>query len=93
MLFRSNHSPPNAPEWDFFGVGPYKYKSGLVRYLSEDWMFCKRARDLGIDVWADTTIQLRHRGNYLFPPPPSEVVAAIKGMRAMGAAGLPAEKI
>jgi hypothetical protein len=89
-----NHEPPNAPEWDFFAVGCYKYKdSGLVRYLSEDWMFCQRARDLGIDVWADVSIQLKHRGNMLFPPPAQDVATALKVMRLMKAPGLPEEKI
>jgi hypothetical protein len=80
-------------QWDFFAVGPYKYPSGLVRYLSEDWMFCQRARDLGIDVWADTQIQIRHMGNLVYPPAVAEVVTALRTIRAMGHPHCPPEKI
>lgn len=89
----SNHPNAGKVEWDFFGVGPYKYASGLVRYLSEDWMFCQRARDLGIDVWADTRIQIRHMGNMIFPPDVRELHEAVKTARAMGAADMPAELV
>ncbi|MEQ1830219.1 MAG: hypothetical protein ABL921_29950, partial [Pirellula sp.] len=33
-----NHPEPNATQWDFFAIGPYRYPNGTVRYLSEDWM-------------------------------------------------------
>lgn len=90
----SNHAGGGMrTEWDFFGVGPYKYPNGLVRYLSEDWMFCQRWRDLGGDVWADTQIQLRHMGNQVFPPPAQEIHEALKVYRAMGASGLPEELV
>lgn len=35
---------------------------GEWMYLSEDWAFCERARDLGFKVWLDTTIRLGHIG-------------------------------
>jgi len=89
----SNHAGGTRTEWDFFSVGPYKYPSGLVRYLSEDWMFCQRWRDMGGDVWADTKIQLRHMGPLVFPPAPAELHEAVRVCRAMGAAGMPAEKV
>lgn len=90
----ANHaSGGTRTEWDFFGVGPYKYKSGLVRYLSEDWMFCQRARDLGFDVWADTKIQIRHMGNMVYPPAAGEVAEAMRTYRKMGAQGLPDELV
>lgn len=31
-------------------------------YLSEDWAFCERARELGFKVWLDTTIKVGHIG-------------------------------
>lgn len=90
----SNHAGgPMKTEWDFFAVGPYKYPSGLVRYLSEDWMFCQRARDLGFDVWADTKIQIRHMGTLVYPPTAADLCDAVKTCRLMGAAGLPAELV
>lgn len=33
-------------------------------YLSEDWAFCNRARQVGVDVWCDTSIILEHMGLY-----------------------------
>jgi hypothetical protein len=93
-----NHSSGgDKEEFDFFGVGPYLYKTGPLagkrRYLSEDWMFCQRARDIGFDVWADTKIQIRHMGNMVYPPDVKEVHTAMKTYRAMGAAGCPDELV
>jgi hypothetical protein len=87
----SNHAGGVRTEWDFFAVGPYQYPDGLRRYLSEDWMFCQKWRDLGGDVWADTKIQLRHMGTLVFPPDARELWEAVKTSRAMGAAGMPDE--
>lgn len=67
------------PEWkykDDIGLGkqyePYLYsvfdcyidKQG--HYLSEDWAFCRRAKDLGYKIWCDSRIQLNHTGTYTF---------------------------
>jgi hypothetical protein len=50
-------------------------------YLSEDWTFCKRWRDLGGRVFARTDIKLDHHGSHCFAgdletlrrrPPPAE---------------------
>ncbi|HEV3344269.1 MAG TPA: class I SAM-dependent methyltransferase, partial [Pirellulales bacterium] len=35
-------------------------------YLAEDYAFSQRARDCGYEIWADTTIRLRHIGTYGF---------------------------
>ena len=56
-----------AAEHDFWGVGVYTYADGTRRYLSEDWMFCQRALDLGFKVWGDTHIMLHHVGKMTFP--------------------------
>lgn len=39
---------------------PFIYEG---EYLSEDWAFCQRARDLGIQVVLDPTIKLAHMGS------------------------------
>lgn len=39
--------------------------SGL--YLSEDYAFCQRWRDIGGDVWVDTASKLTHTGSHAFP--------------------------
>jgi len=36
------------------------------RYLSEDYAFCRRWRDMGGKVYVDTTIELEHSGQYQF---------------------------
>lgn len=54
-------------EYDFWHMGVYKYPGGNRRWLSEDWWFCQRCHDLGIPVYVDKHILLRHSGNVLFP--------------------------
>jgi hypothetical protein len=59
--------PPNNPHaplhWRFFDcmVDP---DSG--RYLSEDFAFCRRWRDMGGKIWVDLDCNLRHLGQHLF---------------------------
>lgn len=36
------------------------------RYLSEDYFFCKKAREIGIRVWMCPWINLQHVGTYIF---------------------------
>lgn len=57
----------NKVGFDFWPVGVYKYPDGSRRYLSEDWYFCQRARDLGFKVWGDNRVLLKHSGNALYP--------------------------
>lgn len=35
-------------------------------YLSEDWAFCHRAKEMGLKIFADPTIKLGHIGKYTF---------------------------
>ena len=35
-------------------------------YLSEDWAFCRRAKNIGYDIWLDTRVKLTHTGTYKF---------------------------
>ena len=35
-------------------------------YLSEDWAFCRRAKALGYDIWADNRVLLNHTGTHEF---------------------------
>ena len=54
-------------EYDFWHMGVYKYPDGHRRWLSEDWWFCQKCADLGIPVYLDKHILLRHSGSVLFP--------------------------
>ena len=42
---------------------PYIYRD---EYLSEDWAFCQRAKDLGFEVWAHGGVKLGHWGKKLY---------------------------
>jgi len=35
-------------------------------YLSEDWAFCQRAREMGFDIWLDPSVRLGHIGKYVY---------------------------
>jgi hypothetical protein len=59
--------------WDIWHSGVYDYQANGYsndwprRYLSEDWWFCQRCQDLGIKVWVDRRICLKHTGSIAFP--------------------------
>ena len=36
-------------------------------YLSEDYAFCQRWRDIGGEVWLDAAARLTHTGPHAFP--------------------------
>lgn len=55
------------PEYDFWTVGVYEFPDGSRRYLSEDWYFCQRWRDLGGQIWGDTKIVCKHVGQAVYP--------------------------
>lgn len=38
----------------------------IKKYLSEDWAYCARWKDIGGQIFADTSIVLRHIGQYPF---------------------------
>jgi hypothetical protein len=49
------------PQYDVFQVG---VKDG--EYLSEDYWVCKTLQEKGFKVYVDTSIPVRHNGNYCF---------------------------
>ena len=54
----------NSNQYDFFQCTI----DSKGRYLTEDWSFCRRWRELGGSIWADKTISLTHVGYFRFPP-------------------------
>ena len=54
----------NSNQYDFFQCTI----DSKGRYLTEDWSFCRRWRELGGSIWADKTIGLTHVGYFRFPP-------------------------
>jgi hypothetical protein len=39
---------------------------GTPTYYSEDYAFCERAREAGVELWCDTAISLGHVGPYIY---------------------------
>lgn len=54
-------------EYDFWRNGVYTFEDKTRRYLSEDWWFCQKWRDIGGRVWLDRGIVCRHSGHALYP--------------------------
>jgi hypothetical protein len=52
--------------WPFFMPLVVELPEGGLHYLAEDWAFCHRVRQIGINPLADTSIRLFHRGSYGF---------------------------
>lgn len=61
----------------FFDVGVVAETKEKSRYLSEDWLFCRRIRQLGFSVYVDVSILLGHHGWVRYPLSDDFVVAAI----------------
>jgi len=57
-------SVENDHQFDFFNC----MIDSQGRYLTEDWSFCRRWRELGGQIWADTAVALAHVGYYRFQP-------------------------
>ncbi len=60
-IYPNPRSGEPESHWDFFNCG-----SVNETYLSEDWSFCHRAREVGFDVWIDTDVITTHTGNHTF---------------------------
>lgn len=60
---RTEHFDGSKPVTAFFDT---VIDSQTLRYLSEDYMFCKYARNIGLKVWMCPWMQLRHVGTYTF---------------------------
>jgi hypothetical protein len=54
----------NNNQYDFFNCTI----DSNGRYLTEDWSFCRKWRQIGGVIWADTTVALAHVGYYRFQP-------------------------
>lgn len=79
---QGNISKSREIEWDFFSVGVrmdpiLKYK----RFLSEDWYFCQRWREIGGKVMLMTTIQCAHIGTFKYPAAPQDIYDAAEVYR------------
>ena len=64
IAFHPDETESGTIHYDFFSVGIH---APSKRYLSEDWFFCQRAIDCGIDIWGDANVVITHRGMVDFP--------------------------
>jgi len=56
--------PDSIKFYPFFEDKSYPERDGEGIYLSEDYDFCEKARQVGVDPYIDTSIQLGHIGDY-----------------------------
>ena len=64
LKYRNELNIDNKFEPFLFGLFYTGIKEGS--YLSEDYMFCDRWRDIGGDIWVDTRVKLSHSGYHTF---------------------------
>lgn len=67
MKFQLDEAPAGTFSHAFFEERVWRYPNGATRFLTEDWLFCQRCIDLGLDVWADTGILVQHHGPVSYP--------------------------
>jgi hypothetical protein len=60
---------------DIFEIEDVASKQKFKKYLSEDWAFCERWRKIGGEIYADTSVVLRHIGKFPYTLWNVEVVA------------------
>lgn len=73
---------PRTIKYDFFTVGVRKDPIlGYKRFLSEDWYFCQRWREIGGKILMQTKIQCGHIGNFMFPGNAQEILGAADHIR------------
>ena len=61
------------PEWEHKDTNTeermyayFDFKCTPEGYIGEDFLFCDRAREQGLDIWLDPTIKLGHMGIHEF---------------------------
>jgi hypothetical protein len=65
------HERQSENYYDFFAVGK---DEDTGYYLSEDYYFCKLARELGYNIYLDEDILVEHSGKMLYPTKDTDLV-------------------
>lgn len=65
-MFPLCHKDASWKFYPFFSFEPIKKADGNWIYGSEDWTFCLKAKQLGIDTWLDPSLFLGHKGEYVY---------------------------
>ena len=55
-----------TPFWTFYLQKTIPWPGDQYLYLSEDFAFCHRAREMGFEIWLDPAIRLGHMGAYAY---------------------------
>jgi hypothetical protein len=63
LQYKAENDETVGAYYDFFRVGV----NSEGRYLSEDYFFCELARKVGIKVWLDSGILVKHKGHAVYP--------------------------
>lgn len=58
--------PDDYKFYPFFQPYPKQLEDGKSIYLSEDWAFCDRAKQLGFKLYVDGSVKLGHAGRYVY---------------------------
>lgn len=74
----------DRPFYPFFQPFVCREDDGRLHYLSEDWAYCNRARQLGHRVWVDLSIILQHMGLYPY---------TVRDLKTLQEPGLPSTGI
>lgn len=74
----------DRPFYPFFAPFQTLEEDGRRHYLSEDWAFCNRARQLGFGIWVDLSIILIHMGEYPY---------TVRDLKTLKEPGLPSTGI
>ncbi len=68
ITYNGQNAALGCTEWDFFRQGVYE-DEGVPLWLSEDWFFSKRWRELGGKVFVDANTNIKHIGYSTWPLP------------------------
>ncbi len=63
---------PKFDKW-LYALYDSTIASDTNEYLSEDWTFCSLWRQIGGEIWADSSIRLSHSGFFKYPGNPDEL--------------------
>jgi hypothetical protein len=69
--YKSVHAHSNAKADENYALFHCMIDKDTGAYVSEDFAFCQRWRDIGGKIWLDTEGKLVHTGNYNFQGNPA----------------------
>jgi hypothetical protein len=80
------HAYSNAKAEDNYALFECMIDAETKSYISEDYGFCQKWRDIGGKIWLDTEGKLTHIGAYNFPGDPLQRFAPASNALALARA-------